>query len=512
MSRKRKFKTKQKEFKEKKGSKTFLTDGNPKDGLNDPVWWMENPQIAKDAANLSYGNVAGTDIPFYTNDTKHAVPGIMKMEFIPIIGISKDGNSAVNNASRLLYSWIRHANSGSRNYEQSDLFTYVLAVSNMLTYHGELVRLYGLVQTYSKMNRYIGKALITSLGYDYDDVVKNSATLRYGINALAVRINSFAIPKQIHLFARHLSLVTSIFKDATDVKSQLYYFQPSQLFQWSAFGPDGVASSSLEPVMTPTYNAIGTVTVEQALTFGNQLVDSLAVNEDVGLMSGDILRGCGEGGIYHVGSIPETFVIQPVYDQVMLAQIHNANIARMPNANVSSEKTSLWVTQNNNNIIYNPNTKLRNSWAGEYASAFNQQVLDSGMENPDAVFNMEATRLKFTVDTTETATVFKDTGTEIISSCRIYTFANGTLIQEAAMETYLPGHIEATDALLQMVAKAPFDWAPIQYVAQGEAGYYMSIGGETFNYTFIDDLYLSKVHTAALLSVLNVYSLAMANK
>lgn len=128
---------------------------------NDWRWYANNQQLLKDFANFPYGAPVGRTVPGYypTANSGSAVPGLCTIELVPSIGVSKNENSAINVSARNIYSYVRHRNSGSTNYEAPDLMIYLMAMDSIYSFLSWMKRLYGLMMDYTPYNRYYPKLL-----------------------------------------------------------------------------------------------------------------------------------------------------------------------------------------------------------------------------------------------------------------------------------------------------------------------------------------------------------------
>lgn len=406
--------------KRKQKEKDFQKDGDQKftkahcrdakdavrHSANDISWYNANPQLMQDAASLSYAEALGlmTDFGGSNDSTGYRIPGICVVSMAPSFGISSDGSSVLNVAARRLYAYVRHANSGSRNYEAADLMTYVLAMSSVYAAYSELARLYGTVRLYSTINRYIAKGLVSALGYDYDDIVQNLAQLRYTINNFAVRVNSLCVPKDLDIFHRHAFIPTYWWKDSDEDKAALYAFQFDHYFKWSGTAYD--TGSALIMTETPWgYNSngvVGSCKYSDIVTFCDTIIKDLMSNEDIGIMSGDIKKAFGDN-LFIVNGIPEDYAVLPLFDEMVLAQIHNANsVGYVVTGSSGTNSAALIkpdVHQSNGQLIFTPYVTALGR-AGDGTPPI-KQVLDCGFNNPTVEYNMEATRLKTDFDPNE---------------------------------------------------------------------------------------------------------------
>lgn len=140
--------------------------------------------------------------------------------FVPTVGFSRElqksetGNtiafandgSLASTAAKALYAYVRHANSGSANYDAPDLFQYVLSIDSLLMIHGVLTRLYSLAKDTRAYNRYFPGGFIRSMDFPIEfleSLQSNLANFRAYINILGMKINAFYYPAQLTYFTRH---------------------------------------------------------------------------------------------------------------------------------------------------------------------------------------------------------------------------------------------------------------------------------------------------------------------
>lgn len=323
---------------------------------NDPSWYAENEQLLKDAASLSFPYAVGT--PFYTDDEasvfsnayelSKGTPGIMALKYRSCPGVATSGVSPINIAAKNLYSYVRHANSGHANYDSPDLMLYFLAMDSVYSWYAELVRLYGVARTYSVRNKYMPVAYMEALGFNADDILSNMANLRYFINLTCVKINALAVPSNSSYLARHIWMNSHLFADAPGSRFQAYAYVPEGHY---IYDETGSARGGYLKFTKKTDK----MTYAQVVEYTNNLLQPIITSEDMGIMSGDILKAFGDN-IVIVHPITEDYTIGPEYTEEVLMQIHNTRLI----GNVVSEQN---ITQdpNNGDILYRPivvNNKL----------------------------------------------------------------------------------------------------------------------------------------------------------
>lgn len=293
---------------------------------NDPSWHAANQQLLKDVASFPFAYPTGSFINLSnacgTSDVlngSYAIPGLMILDLLPTYGYSDSAGDPMNVAAQSLYSYIRHANSGSRNYDSSDLMIYFMTMDQLYSYINWLQRIYGLATAYTQLNRYYGANALICEGIDIESVQQNLANFRAGINMLIDKVAQFVVPKCLPVFKKHATTFAGLYIEGDSIKQQLYMFHPAA---FGRFELDETGAGSLAYYRTP--GAKNTpATVNDLLAYGYAMINAIYGNEDYGLMSGDVLKAFG-GNTLEVTSCPESYVIMPSYDENVLEQIKNA--------------------------------------------------------------------------------------------------------------------------------------------------------------------------------------------
>lgn len=296
---------------------------------NDPAWYAQSPQIIRDFASLPFGNPLGSKLPstVFGPGNGYSISGIMTLYYTPAIGVASTENSAINVAMRNIYSYVRHANSGHANYDAPDLMLYLLAMDSVYMFHAWVKRLYGQLMLATTYNRYYPKALIESELVDYEDLQANIADFRGFINLYAVKAGAMAVPNSMSFMARHTWMTEGLYvDDASTPKAQTYKYVPENFWK---FQLDDQGAGSLVNVGQCIGLAGGIVSNRKfadIVALGNQLLNPILANEDMNIMSGDILKAFGESGIVKMSGITEDYMVLPSYSPEVLSQIENATI------------------------------------------------------------------------------------------------------------------------------------------------------------------------------------------
>lgn len=223
-------------------SKRFA-EGNTEDrseyksALNDVTFYAKDAQLLKDAASFAYSNPLGTSYKLFPGGTtwepfnNYSIPGVCALVVRPTIGITKDWVDPINVASRRLYSFVRHANSGHSNYDAPDLMMYIIAMANL---HGLIrwaQRVYGTCMTYAYRNRYFPRALVEAQGIDFDDFMEHIADYRARLNILTAKIASLAVPADLGYYKRLAFMFSGYYFDENTPKAQTYMYVPDGYYQ-----------------------------------------------------------------------------------------------------------------------------------------------------------------------------------------------------------------------------------------------------------------------------------------
>lgn len=328
---------------------------------NDPAWYNLNPQLVKDAASISFGTPLGNASGFPTvggenAKEQNALPGILTIQFAPGIGKSGNPSSAINIAAKNIYAWVRHANSGSRNYDSPDLMQYMFAMASAYAYYATMIRLYAAAMHTDPANWYYQRNLVRALGANPDSIFGNLAQLRAHINLYATKLRTFNVPSNFPLFHRLMWLCSNVFKDQDIKKAQLFAFVPRYLHKYNFAG---VSCDAVIFMGEPGVDDTQLSSLESLSNFGNQLLDTLQRSEDIGIMSGDILKAYGESGLFTIADMGETADLNPVYSQEVLSQINTARVFGEP-----FSAAELSIRQHENGFIYQGHTAITNGNVG----------------------------------------------------------------------------------------------------------------------------------------------------
>lgn len=418
---------------------------------NDPSWYYPSEQILRDVASIPFSHMAGTKVKLGNENTASNysvyIPGLLTIELQPTMGNSEDQTSAINSAAFQLYSWVRHANSGHANYDAPDMMLYIMAMSQAYSFINFAQRLYGCAMLYSNMNRYLPKLLIEAQQVDFDDLQSNLANFRAWLNMLITKTASFSVPSQIKLFLRHSFLYQNIYIEGTSIRDQLYMYVPFGFMQYQ-LNTDGSGMLKTVPWKRSDGNA-NKYTVNEIIAYGNALLQPLFDSEDIGIMSGDIMKAYG-GDVIKLSLIPESYIIAPIMDIRVLEQMKNATCLGDVTYTLTQNPTHAYLIGKaevtNLTAEPNPGSHLLNAYKDiymNYASENRLLTTTTADVGPDLV--IENTRLMTNGVWSDTDNTFVVTafGSEIARYMHIWkyqTSSDGVISTHSALQSYICFH------------------------------------------------------------------------
>lgn len=490
------------------------------EGGNDPSYWNKNPQLTKDAANISLFTAAGVRMdnyyPAYSgtpyNSNRRRFPGVMALNMVPTYGLSSGEEASVLNvAARNLYSFVRHANSGHSNYDSPDLMCYLMAMDSVRYLYKFACRTYGIMQTVSPMNRYLPNTLYYASGFSHlSEDVSNMPSLRTRLNNLALKINSLYLPKSFDVFRRHEELFSYVYQDSPEAKAQIYIMKPAGYYIWD----ETTLPAKLKWVELTSSNASR---LNDLITLIEQALAAVLTSEDLQIMSGDILKAFGENRMEVVPGIDETYSITPIYNAEMLMELENATILTADNTDKPSSLKNLDITQDPNTGVLIAAPYYESNSAG----AMTPQYVNFHKDGVEPIDVLTATRMKvvfeneeYHPDTHKWTANFGAIGTELCANAVVWTIndQNGSPAIDAYMSTFRCHDSKAiSEADLHLLASvSKFDWAPfiyqLQYTDVGNETTYANseIIGDFDNYALISGSTVNNCHTAALISAYGI--------
>lgn len=492
--------------KEEKGSSSLPCYIKEIQGGNDFSWYNRNGNLTNIGSSYFLSNPAGKPIGKLNKNNSgsdFAVPGIMRIDMLPAFAptstnAEKASVSGLNIAAKQLYARMRKANAGARSqYEAPDLLLYVLAVENIYSFIANCVRAYGYLSQYPTNNRYYVERLITAMGFDYDDLLSNRLQFYNFINTSIMRLRRFVIPAGFSTVNRSVWVNSNIFCDTTStVKAQLYI--PVYNAYWK-FNSTGMATGGC---LELSYITSTPRTVASLEAYFNQLIAPIAQDDDFLTISGDIMKFTES--YFTLEPISENLVLNPIYDEDVMLQLHNLINLGLANPSATTEwengsdygmpsdlpyNSTYTIYQKDGLLYFQPILSIGSSiYVGrpqemqamsDITEEGTLNYIDTPEDSPSVERVTEATRLITTLDFKEaispdTQLPIKTCGHEIVVGITLYTDTD--IVRMPATYTFvgpLSGGNWRPDLFFRaMTSISAFEWdvrlsAHINYVATG---------------------------------------------
>nr|AXL64600.1 capsid protein [Chicken picobirnavirus] len=307
---------------------------------NDPLWYAKDQQLLIDAASIPFSwaagvplsipgsNIKGEDWTMDSSTVPTAVPGVCALHIAPTLGYSNSITSAINVAANSIYSYVRHANSGAKNYDSTNMMMYLYCMANVYSAINWCTRIYSEAVTFSQRNRYYPGALLRAEGFAPEgvtSVMNNLANYRMRLNVAINKAASFAVPSTMPIFQRLAFLFKDIYIEGDSMKEQSYMYVPDGFYYYTydtAIASKGYGNAYLKYMKTSEAMSAWNEPLEMLEGMLNQIFDE----EDIQIMSGDILKAYGIENCLKLQEVSETQSITPIYSVEVLEQMMNADI------------------------------------------------------------------------------------------------------------------------------------------------------------------------------------------
>lgn len=481
---------------------------------NDVNWYTKNGELLKSATATNF--ITTTGLKPEVGGTQ-AVPGIMTIHWSPVFGSIDD--DPMNQAKNSKYSFVVHANSRNQSYDAPDLMVLTLAGFNVFAALAAGIRAYGTMRLFEGQDYYTPQALVSAMGFNYQDLQSNLSNMWFDLNEMIARTKQIWVPTDMPLLNRWYWMSSNIYRDGNSVKSQYYMFVPTQFYMYTP-GTSSNPGSSLVP------SAWGSsMTWNDYKFYINRMISSLLQADSRGLIYGDILKAYGADNIFALNPISVDYQVEPVYDIEVLTQIENLTIAGITPGSVTQD-----LTTNN----------LHQHWPVVKATEYTPQMAVPSVQvlnfhqttAPTQEQIMVATRLKcasnvavsYTGSVGETPASGEIApwtyGTEIVTTVRAYYYnwVQGTpTLSFQDMLTVIKNSGTSGFNRQSMYMWSAFDWAPWIYPLNGNvfpSGAYIKEEnaadwaiGDYDNYAYVTDIELNKMNTTAVYSEFGVPTL-----
>lgn len=524
--KKKPYKKSNKRGSNKRGNATSRTIDNSDIGThNDVSWYIGHSSLAMDAGSIPYGIPLGRpinrdivkaqSITAEIDNRMWNIPGIMRITVAPTFGVSTSYSSPINRAAQMVYAFVRHVNAGHANYDPNDLIMYIGAMSSVYSYITWLDRLYGTFQVYAQMNSYMPKDLIEAMCVDFDDLQVHMMDLKYYIDQLTVRASAFCVPGDLAVFKRMAFMYEGIYTDGASSKCGLYFYNPSFFYQYDETETEGGILK-----VKPFFNEANLADFNDLVAYGNQLLDAVAGSEDVGIMSGDILKAYGQSGLVKLATVPFGYTVVPVFSEEVLEQMHNAKCLPLTPDFTNQVVAGNWNVKQHAGIGgYIDSTPISGIFTSTYlrqwAYSYDKQLISAKSDPVSAETTILNTRLTIhgTYEADGNGNLFylvSSCGSEIVTAIDVFRhqMSTGTLLRRNLAGTAPAGSfLETMDAAALLIH---FKYCPeITLRGNNADAFSLTSVMDVDNYTVVDSEELRNIHESAWLSMLRVPTMGL---
>lgn len=511
------------------GGRNYPRNNNNIPPRNDWEYYAATEEIAKSIANVPFNVMAG--LPYKLDAsmrtptmsaiqqiTSHEASGAVgTVRYIPSIGVTSSRTDSINMAAVQLYTYVRHANSGAKNYEAPDLMMEILAVKDIMTEIFECKRIIGITSYYNYYNHNLPDALLQALHINASDLRANLAQYRGRLNLLIEKFNSFAIPSYFKAFLRSAYISNLVFSDSDSIKGQMFLFYKDGYYTWSP--KTSTTGTSLVYTRHTTYGNLDTLKDRLDIIEGQ--LDAMYLDEDAITMSGDILKAFRDSDLYKLTQIPEDYRVEPKFDEDILAQIENLVLFRAAGSSViaGSETGTLSadITQSNQLIIWQPTyIEKAGSMSNGFVGDVKTRLFNSHKDNPDYRDTLEWSRLMctFTTDWNHPETgddtwkvTLTSAGLEVCIAFDLFSYLYTPDSSAALVATGFSQVLFATNSssvtyqkVASIVRLMQYDWHPFIYLLAlaGTTPKAVEFGGDIKNATIMAEDTITNINKSAV--------------
>lgn len=489
-------------------------------------WYTRIPGTLLAASNYIYEWPLGNSLDLFgvqpptTPLPDVRVPGIMAIHYVPCIGQSTDPLSPCNLAFKRQHAFLQHTVSGTLPFEYSDLGMYNEAIISAIGVYADWVRVYGMLERWSPVNKYKVEALVNAMGYDYKSLRDNQAQFRALINDFAFNLTRFCIPGDLSMIDRTAWMNSGVYKDSDTEKAQLYLYVMDYYYIWREADEDH-PETYLQALAFHDYYASGgavPITFSTIKMMRDGILQPLMLSEDVGNISAKIMRAYGSN-LYTVNPIAENFETIEEYRPEVLSQIENAVCIGPANQNSLTMEQMTGINEGGLyqqcKVIWPWTSAKFASNSAMLASILKKQIMvNLHLADPQAGDTVIATRLTPVISDVQTSTegrvtiTLGATGTEFATYMATYKYQTDVTTQKLALhmrrfvsyelleEATMPDFAELACEWTQ------FDWAPTVYTmtSTNTAMYFSGMLQDTDMYTVFSPGDLKIMHDYALQS------------
>lgn len=374
---------------------------------NDPNWYISDKTLAEQVCHLSFNSFIGEGtVPL----TDYAVPSVVRVAVNPSPFNSYDiddattyhhvTRSGLNLAITKMYTLLASYSGRAASYAPQDVGTIVLAMGEVVSMVEDLRRAVGVCYTFSERNRALPKILLTALGYDYDDFIKNRAIYISRLNAIITRFNSLPILANIPYILKCRDMYQKVYTDSISPEATLIVMVPNTT--WTL---DEQSYSGGTILSTTGWTPSGsTSTFKVHLDTLENMVEALFNSSTLNIIYADLLNLASKMKVdmFKLDYVTDDYIVMPEYNENFLLQLHNADVLDNPafstyqavyQTMMGTPANDVYPDASTNGLIYNPCWDYSNLIPATHVSHYTS-ILDLPNADPSIENIIEGTRYK----------------------------------------------------------------------------------------------------------------------
>lgn len=327
-----------------KSRDSYAVEGVDSQGKdNDPTDYVTDPEIAKQASNLSFQSVLGSspvanDVTLPTIMVARCNPSMGSTLFVEDYGTNEITASemvqlnqhidAVNMMGAKLYTLLSSFSGRTTTYGPCDVIMMIGAIASIAEYSEHLRRAFGVMFTYNPRNRALPKALVEAMGFDFDDMSANLADYRMKFNMQMTRINQIPLLDNIGFIRKCRRIYQKVYADAPTSMYQMYVMIPNSVWK---FDEDSYSTGSA--LKTFKLSSLTDKKMGTHIQLLADMINRVVLSSTLQIVYSDILNLATKIHIpmWKFDYLSELYSVKPEYNRNFLLQIHNSTALCEPN-------------------------------------------------------------------------------------------------------------------------------------------------------------------------------------
>lgn len=434
------------------------------------------------------------------NKKDYTVPGIMRSTIAVGPGWAAGTEDAVNKALITLMSDIYAATSSSTiPFQQGNLGMFMCAmgsIANLIAFAKRVMMCKGF---WADRNAYYPIKLVSSMGIDYSDLVKNWASYLQQLNEEIDRFNNLKVLEFVDIYKREYSLFRNIYVDEDSELGQINYFTPYNYYIYEDVAGEKVGKCVFKKV--EWYDADAPKPLSIVISTIKGLIDKWYGTQDLYYIRGYLMRAMPDSGFFTISELTNEDKLEPVVNEQIQMQVMNANVI-----NIDPTTCDIECDPTNGIMLYKPQCKIFDkTFACVPTKGIPLRVYSAEPTNNDVMLMTRFTTLVSERVASDSNNFWlNDVGTEIAVDHTVFTIDG-----DEAKPTHLTDQTQfgfSTGGLYQF---QPFRYIPPIFGYRMVTGSpvvieFLGFSGDLYNYTILSKKAWADLNRVATLSLYKV--------